>query len=62
MGKIIKVSYKDWQRCIFERNIYSVFHLKTNFTQRNDANDLLTLSLVSIIIYFFRKKSIIVHI
>ena len=55
--KIRNVSYKDWQRFFFlELNISSVSHL-TNFTQRKrkmyDANDLLALSLVSIIDYIY---------
>ena len=50
---------KDWQ-CFFLEKTFLVYPILTNFTQRKrktyGANDLLVLSIISIIVYLFSWK------
>ena len=45
----------------FERNIFNVSYLKSKKRETYDANDLLALSLISIIVYIY-SLGIILHI
>ena len=70
MEKIRNVSYKDWQRIFFLKETSLVYPTLKTLPKRQrkrktyDANDLLVLSLVSIItyIYILLEKKVLLYI